>query len=400
MGNGLKDITARYICRGCGSTKLTTFCDLGVQPLANAFLHREDLGLPEFTAPLKAQVCAQCGLSQLTHVVAPERLYSHYLYYSGVSQGWREHCDRLAAELLQLYSRPFVVDIASNDGSLLVPFKQRGARVLGIEPAQNITQTVQVPTLPVFWNSDTAKRVREANGPADVITATNVFGHVDDIHDFLEGVRFALARDGTFIIEAPHVLSLLWLNAFDTIYHEHISYWSLLPLKQAAKQHGLAVFDVKKQSVHGGTMRYYLCHDGRRWERHSVLDLANREWEELTPALYQEFKTTVSALIGDLKATVATENLFGFGASAKGNTLLNAVGVPLVSIFDDCPAKQGLFTPGLHIPVEAPKDLSTVPKLMLLSWNWSADLKKRAKALGFKGEFLTPIPSPRWERSQ
>ena len=167
------DIRVRYTCRVCASTRLTPFCDLGVQPLANAFLHREDVGLPEFRAPLKVQVCDNCGLSQLTHVVAPERLYSHYLFYSGVSASWRAHCDRLAAELLQLYSSPFVVDIASNDGSLLLPFKQRGAKVLGIEPAQNITQSVAVPTLAAFWSADTARHVRDANGPASAISSNS-----------------------------------------------------------------------------------------------------------------------------------------------------------------------------------------------------------------------------------
>jgi len=394
------DITRHTVCRVCGVGKLIQYLDLGVQPLANAFLHREDLGLPEFEAPLRVQLCEVCGLSQLTHTVSPERLYSHYVFFSGVSKSWQAHCERLADDVLQWYDTPFVVDIASNDGSLLVPFKQRGAKVLGVEPAQNITQTVLVPTLPKFWNSDTAREIRDANGAADIITATNVFGHVDDAHDFLVGVALLLAKDGTAVIECPHILSLLWLNAFDTIYHEHLSYWSLFPLQTLAHQVGLRVFDVRPQAIHGGTMRYYLCHDGRRLVRPTVQHLLSRELEVGAHTIepYLEFQATVRQLIEDLREALAERDVFGFGASAKGNTLLNTVGATLPAIFDDTPSKQGLFTPGRHIPVEKPVSLASVPKLVLLSWNWAAEMKKRAKALGFHGEVLTPIPHPRWER--
>lgn len=389
------DITVKDHCRVCDGTDLVIYCDLGVQPLANAFLHREDVGLPEFTAPLRVQLCKTCGLSQLTHVVSPVRLYSRYLYVSGVSKGWTDHCENLAKEHLE-HTR-FVVDIAANDGSLLVPFWKRGLWVLGIEPAENITPVAPVPMLHEFWSSDLARQILAKDGPADLITATNVFGHVDDARDFLLGIAVLLNERGTAIIECPHIAPLLNMTAFDTIYHEHVSYWSLGPLQRLAREVGLEVYAIKPLSLHGGTFRYSLCHTGMKAIRQSVWDLVDHEalWALREPAIYEDFQHSVGDIVRELRqADLASAS--GIGASAKGNVLLNTAALDLQVIYDDSETKQGLFTPGRHIPVRRPTDLSGVDRLVLLSWNWSRNLKDRAHALGFKGKFLTPIPTPVW----
>ncbi|OLD93166.1 MAG: hypothetical protein AUI36_46915, partial [Cyanobacteria bacterium 13_1_40CM_2_61_4] len=382
------DLTRRTSCRICDNPTLFEYLDLGEQPLANAFLHREDVELPEFTAPLRIQLCERCGLSQLTHTVAPERMYSHYLYCSGVSNGWREHCVRLAQEYTKEHGAGFVLEIAANDGTLLSAFKALGCRVLGIEPAQNILQPTGVPMLPVYWDSAIAQKVAIANGKADLIVATNVLGHVDNVLDFLDGIRQALDRWGIVIIECPHIMPLLYLNAFDTIYHEHLSYWSLRPLQKAATQAGLSVFDCKPQPIHGGTMRYYLCHLKNAYLTDNLVGLWKREDDQglRTPEPYREFGAAVRNVRPKLVEALKRADLWGFGASAKGNTLLNYAGARLHGIFDDSPTKQGLFTPGTHIPVQAlPDDLSTIAALALLSWNWGAELKQKARERGFKG---------------
>lgn len=410
MDDRMTDVTVHTACRVCDSP-LTEYLDLGEQPLANAFLRPDDVvlryepsgdvGTPEFTAPLKVLLCTSCGLSQLSHTVSPERLYSHYLFTSGVSKGWLEHCDRLAQEYTRDHGSGFVIDIASNDGTMLRPFQKRGHRVLGIEPAQNIA-TNGVPTLPMFWNSASARHVVGTVGQANLIIATNVLGHVDHVVDFLDGIRIALDKWGFAIIECPHIMPLLFMNAFDTIYHEHLSYWSLNPLRQAAKRAGLWVYDCKPQSVHGGTMRYFLCHSKNAHLTDNLAGLWKREQEAglKTLAPYREFAANVEAAKPRLQEALAREGVWGFGASAKGNTLLNYVGATLPGIFDDTPQKQGLLTPGRHIPVQPlPADLGDIPALALLSWNWERELKQKACSRGFRGDFLTPMPRAEWSRA-
>ena len=256
-----RDILLHHYCRVCDAPLGgKVYLDLGEQPLANAFVAPAEREQPEFTAPLQVALCTTCGLSQLTVVIEPQRLYSRYLFTASTSAPWLAHCAKLVRDYTARWgAHKFVVEIGSNDGALLSVFKEHGHKVLGVEPAQNITERVSVPTLPLFWGADVAAQIAQANGHADLIVATNVLGHVDDARDFLTGVAALLKPSGVALIECPHISPLVMLRAFDTIYHEHLSYWSLGPLERLAEECGLFVFAAEPQAVHGGTMRYWLC---------------------------------------------------------------------------------------------------------------------------------------------
>jgi len=399
VGFAVKDVTAHISCRVCDGP-LTEYLSLGEQPLANAFLKPSDLTAPEFRVPLTIALCQSCGLSQLTVVVNPERLYRNYPFCAGVSNGWQQHCEDLATEYTrQHHSQRFVLDIGANDGTLLDAFERHGHRVLGIDPSP-VLNGHSVPILPLFWTTEHAEQIAERHGKADLIVTTNVVGHVDDVLGFLKGITTALDRYGIAIIECPHIMPLLYMNAFDTIYHEHLSYWSLGPMRKACEQVGLAVFDCKPQAIHGGTMRYYLCHARMAHLTENMVGLWKREQESdlKRMAPYQEFAARVRNLRPKLQEAFSKDGLYGWGASAKGNVLLNYVGATLPAVFDEAPTKQGMLTPGTRIPVAAlPDDLSHVDNLALLSWNNARELKAKAKARKFTGHFLTAIPQPKWE---
>lgn len=393
------DTHAHTHCRVCETALEEPYLDLGVQPLANGFLDAPHLTKPEFTAPLQVVRCARCGLSQLTMVIARDQLYSTYPFQSGVSPGWRRHCTALAESYSRTQTNRLILDIGSNDGTMLQAFLTKGHRVIGIEPAGNLEAPLPIHTIQAFWSAPTARVVQESYGFADLVLASNVVGHVDDLHDFFDGIRTVLAPQGTCCIEVPHIEQLLNQNAFDTIYHEHLSYWSLRPLQEIARQSQLCVYDVQAIDVHGGSRRYYLCHESSAHLTAAVAHLWSHETRTLgTPEPYHAFAGRVADLCTSLLQAFDRPGLCGLGAPAKGNTLLNTVGGrKLHTIFDDSPEKQGLFTPGQHIPVHGFRDLSEVPSLVILAWNWAADLKRRAKEWNFDGEFLTPIPTPVWE---
>ncbi len=376
------------ICRACGADNLEPYLDLGAQPLANAYRDPNDKS-PETSYPLEVLLCPVCGLSQLSIVVPPEILYKDYAYASGASEGWKRHCQELAQDVLQgREGAQFIIDIGSNDGTLLDAF--HGHRTLGVDP------TSAPPDLAAYWTASLGAQFQ-----ADIVTATNVFGHVADPLDFLKGVQAALKPDGLCIIECPHIIPLLERTAFDTIYHEHVSYWALGPLELIATAAGLTVTDVVAQEVHGGTMRYYLRHRGSesrprvRW-----LLKAEREFGLTHIAAYEDFARRVQqvrARLAQLLNLTAGKTLWAYGASAKGNTLLNSlrkrVKLP-AAIVDDTPLKQGKLTPGTRIPIVPPQDLSAIDVVLLLAWNWASEIRQRARAAGFRGRFLCPIPTP------
>lgn len=388
-------------CRACGSRAFATWFTLGDQPLANAFLHERDEYEPRY--PLTVQRCTDCGLSQLTHVVDPDLLYRHYTYVSGASKSWHTHCQGLVAVVQEhLPKAKFVVDIASNDGTLLSHFERGGFQVLGIDPAENIHHSV--PTLPAYWNEPTASMVVDDYRHADVIVAQNVLGHVDDAYGFLKGVRAALAPAGVAFIEVPDILSLLAGNAFDTIYHEHLSYWSLGPLQYIADRAGLIVTHVDHLTIHGGSLRVWLRRHGVPDETVQHRLSVEHNAELLTSIPYTQFSQRVDITLKRLRDILETLDsqgnvIWGFGAPAKGNVLLNELhhrGAPLPEVLiDDAPTKQGLFAPGTRIPVIPPADLRAVDVLMVLPWNMEQDIRERATALNFRGRFLTPLPQPR-----
>lgn len=386
-------------CRVCQSARLETYLDLGVQPLANAFRKPED-PTPELTAPLVLARCLDCGLSQLKHVVDRDVLYRHYLYASGHSAGWWQHCRDLADEIAALQRDAVVCDIAANDGTFLKICRNRGLSGYGVDPALDINSG-SVPMIRDYWHLGLAVECRFFPGPVDVVVAQNVLGHVDDVQDFLSGIATVLKESGVAIIECPHLIPLLENGAFDTVYHEHLSYWSLSPLITAAGLAGLAVFDVKMfPDLHGGTCRYYLSHDLGLPCSENVWALREREAATLTPGAYADFGRIVKHTLGRLSRVLREHApIYAYGASAKSTVLLNALKAAdpewcscnITAVFDDTPGKQGMWTPGLGLPILAPfDDMSQVGALLITAENWAPQILEKVRARGFTGTVIRP----------
>lgn len=398
------------ICRACGSSDLRQYLDLGTQAPANALRPASALRDPEFAVPLSVLWCGDCGLSQLGQVVSPEILYQDYPFRAGISAMWRAHCEELAdtLEIMGGEGRDFILDIGSNDGALLEACARRGAKVLGIDPSPESTA---IPMLAECWSSSLVPGIIQMHGKPDVVMATNVFGHVHDARDFLDGIAKILPPSGKAIIECPHIFPLLEQTLFDTIYHEHLSYWSLRPLEQLAVQVGLRVTEVQLfPDLHGGTMRYTVVPDASVWGvGTSVTGLRILEHAQHLQGIapYREFAERAWRNILLFKDAIQRERaagwrIAGYGAAAKGNVLLQAAGItPLLMalIVDDSPAKWGLYTPGMAIPIQSPELLEEADILVLLSWNNAPELKLRARKHGFRGRFLVPSPEPHFEEA-
>lgn len=400
-------------CRACGETGLVVYLDLGEQPLANAFLTKEQLSEPEFTAPLSIARCPRCGLSQLTRVVDPEYIFRDYAYASGHAQGWRDHCAGLAREIREraklavekpaLNWRPLVCDIACNDGTFLQVCQDHGLHGYGVDPAINL-DTGTIPVIRDFWSTELAMKCADYPGRPDVIVAQNVLGHVDDVHDFLTGIAVALAPGGVAIIECPHIHALLMAGAFDTIYHEHLSYWSLTALMAAANRADLRIVQAQMfPAIHGGTCRYYLRH-AREHENSrpdGIRQMLDWERRTLTPWLYQSFADRVQLDLAKLNGLLRQgdwDRTYAFGASAKSTVLLNTFKAQghdpkerIYAIFDDTPAKQGKYTPGVHLLVlPVPADMSQIDTLLIGAANWADELMAKAELRGFRGRHIIP----------
>ena len=382
--------TDRTTCRLCGSTSLLPYLDLGCQPLANALRDPADTR-EERRIPLCIQACLYCTLSQLTEVVDPALLYSQYAYYSGVNPAWHTHCASLADTLEPLEGK-FVLEIASNDGTFLKECDRRGAAILGVEPAGNFL-TCGYPLVSAFWTHDVALRATIL-GKVDYLVAMNVLGHVDDVHNFMAGIALALAPEGRAIIEVPYLLDLLRNNAFDTVYHEHLSYWTVTALCRLATDHGLTVNGVARlPDIHGGSLRVFLSRNGLQGR--SVRRLLGAESAYLVSSVYQEFAARVWDLIRRIDAAMP---VFGYGAAAKTTVLLNLLKHPPVVVYDDSPQKQGKRMPGVGVLISSPTGaaFTAVRELAILPWNWADELMRRAREHGFTGRFFVPLPEPRW----
>lgn len=392
---------AHTTCRICGSTDLYTYLNLGRLPLPNAYLEREQLDEPEFKEEVAIQLCLECGLSQLTRVVDPGRMFETYLYCSSVSAPFREHCAELAstaAKRVHLGPEDTVLDIASNDGCLLREFRRLGhQRVLGIEPAKNLAAAAEdegLPTINAFWSTELAGvTLRKYK----IITALNVLGHVDDLHDFVRGVSFCLAEDGVFVVEVPYVLDFLEQTEFDTAYHEHLTYFGIGQLARLMEMHGLEVEDIQYfHWLHGGTIRAYIGHAGRaRTAVRSSFAVVN------LPA-YQKFALRVEHNKRELRSLLerqrdAGRTVWAYGASAKGTTLLNCIDANsslVEAVIDDTPAKQGHFIPGAHIEIVGGIERLSpaVDLLLLLAWNFKEELMAKCRAADYHGRFIVPVP--------
>ncbi|MFO7324644.1 MAG: class I SAM-dependent methyltransferase [Pseudomonadota bacterium] len=409
--------SAAATCRFCSDPLEHTFVDLGMSPLCQTQVLPSQLDRMEPFFPLHVQVCGNCFLVQLPEYVAPDIIFgAEYPYYSSYSQGWVRHASDYVGHVMSVHGigrDSFVVELASNDGYLLQHFVSRGVRCLGIEPAQGVGDAARargVPTLTRFFGAGTALVVRGSDGPADLIVGNNVLAHVPDLKDFLRGVTLLLADDGMATFEFPHLMRLMEGNQFDTIYHEHFSYFSFTCVRRIFAALGLRIFDVQELGTHGGSLRVYACHagDGRRPEHERVAALLAREasagFGEL--ATYSRFGDRVEAtkrrLLGFLiQAREEGRQVVGYGAPGKGNTLLNFCGIRtdfLAYTVDRNPHKQGTFTPGTRIPIHAPgRIFETRPDyVLILPWNLAEEISREMEGIrAWGGRFVVPIPAVR-----
>lgn len=378
-------------CRVCGSTSLSEVLDLGEQPLAN------DLRIPTDSAPerypLKLLACPECRLGQLSHVVPPAVLYSNYPYYSGANPAWHAHCASLCDVLEPLVGR-FLVEIASNDGTLLDEADRRGALTVGVEPARNFT-TRGYQQIVDYWSPEVAARPL-LRGKVDVLVACNVLGHVDDVHAFMHACALTLAPEGTLVVEVPLFTQLLQRAAFDTIYHEHVSYWSLTAMQELGLAHGLRLLRMDPLDVHGGSGRFWFARQGDTVPE--VYTVWRQEHYQLRDKHFDAFCRVVTELRQRIAAGLAHCQA-AYGAAAKTTVLLNAVDPDSwpARMFDDSPHKAGKLVPGTRLVIEPPAKLSELQTLAITAWNWAPQLKERARKLGFRGQFFIPLPNPRWE---
>jgi SAM-dependent methyltransferase len=391
-------------CRVCNSKRLIPYLDLGLMPLSNNLAESSTDKIHGEKYPLKVLLCKNCGLSQLSIVIPPEKMFSHYVYRSSISKSYVNHCRDMAISLKakhNLNSDSFHIDIAGNDGALLEQFKQViGHNILNIDPAVNLTaicDAAGIPTLTDFWGMGVAKKIVNSFGNADLITATNVFAHVDNVREFLEAAKYVLKPTGVLVLEFPYLIDFIEGKEFDTIYFEHLSYFSIYPITLLCHEIGLNVLHVEKQNIHGGSVRVTI---GQGSEDNSVYEFVrNERYNYSDIERYHQFASDVQLTIKNfryglysLKGVVA-----GFAASAKGNTLLNAAGVTvglIRYIVDQTPEKIGKYSPGTHIPIVSLEDMMRKPPdyLVILSWNFAKEIMDKVRNAGFKGKFVIPIP--------
>jgi 2-polyprenyl-3-methyl-5-hydroxy-6-metoxy-1,4-benzoquinol methylase len=401
-------------CQGCGAPLTRTFVDLGVTPLANSFVPA-DCAEPDPTYPLHARVCDCCLLVQVDAVVKAADIFGDYAYFSSYSDSWLAHCRAyagMAIDRFALSAKSKVIEIASNDGYLLTNFVAAGIPCLGIEPAANVAEVARrkgVPTEVAFFGAETAKKLIAGGHQADLITAKNVLAHVPDINDFVGGVRILLRPDGVFTVEFPHLLNLIRSVQFDTIYHEHFTYLSLIAIERIFRRHGLRIFDVEEVPTHGGSLRAFVCHDASaRAELPGVAAVRDKEMRAHLDRLegYDGFPDRVEdvrrSLVEFLKSAAAEGRMVAaYGAAAKGNTLLNycRIGRDFISfVADRSPVKQGRLLPGSRIPIRGPEAIfdEKPDYLLILPWNLRDEISEQLAAIrGWGGQFVTAIPGIR-----
>ena len=404
---------AKITCRLCRARLDTPFLDLGMSPLANALLPPEYATKSEPFFPLAVYVCQACWLVQLPKTVTPARIFRHYAYFSSYSTTWLEHCRAYAERMVRerkLTRDSRVVELASNDGYLLRFFHDQSIPVLGIEPAANVAAVAQergIDTRVTFFGARVAAGLVAEGVRADLIAANNVFAHVPDLNDFTAGIKTLLAPAGLATLEFPHLLNLLGEVQFDTIYHEHYSYFSLIAAERAFAGHGLAVVDVEELPTHGGSLRVHVAHAGAAEVSGRVDLLRDRERAAglADLATYRAFGHAVEAIKRDLLALLIDlkrqgKRIAGYGAAAKGATLLNYCGIRtdfLEFVADKSPHKQGHLMPGVHVPVVSPERLRAERPdiVVILPWNLKREIMgELADVAGWGGRFLVPIPRP------
>ncbi|MCC7176516.1 MAG: class I SAM-dependent methyltransferase [Bryobacterales bacterium] len=405
------DAVSGAACRVCQTPLTTTFVDLGKSPLCESYVPAGKLDAMEPFYPLHVYVCTECFLVQLREYVRPEEIFTDYAYFSSYSDTWLLHAERYTAQMterFQLGPASQVIEIASNDGYLLQYFLHRHIPVLGVEPARNVAKVAAekgIPTVTEFFGAKCAREL--APRQADLLVANNVLAQVPDVHDFVEGMRIILKPGGVLTIEFPHLVNLVEHNQFDTIYHEHFSYFSLLSAERLLSAHGLAVFDVEQIPTHGGSLRLFVSHagDGSRAPTARLLALRRTEAGLGLTALpyYMSYRERVERTKWNLLAFLieakrASKSIAGYGAPGKGNTLLNYCGIRtdfLDYTVDRSPHKQGKYLPGTNIPILHPDRIAqTRPDyVFILPWNLKDEIMGDLEYIrGWGGRFLLAIP--------
>ncbi len=403
--------TAVAPCRVCGSPDVASVLELGKVPLANSFLDPDEANGDEPTFRLGMQFCQTCAVVQIPETVDPEILFRHYLYTPSASSTWRQHCNDLSGWIRGQVRKPdaFVVEPASNDGCLLRTIQQWTPNVLGIEPARNLAeQAVRegIPTIAEFFGESTAREVRSRHGPAGVIVGTNVLAHAPDLLDFARGASALLDEDGLFVIEAPYLRDLVETVAYDTIYHEHVSYLSVTALDRIYPLANLVLTHVERTPTHGGSIRFVGRPEGAQPDDTVAQFLAEeKDLGYADGSALSDFAQRVDRLRAQLAGTVRAQLDAGFtigayGATAKGNTLLTTCNIDrgaIRYIVDRNPLKQGRLAPGTHVPVVGPDRLERDPVdvLLILAWNIADEVMEQQRWFERQGgRFLIPIPEP------
>lgn len=398
-------------CRACGSDQMMLFLPMGNHPPANMFVRPEEADAPQPAFPLNTQACLGCGMIQVADQI-PDGFFTHYLYVPSSARTMHGHFEGLARVLTDLADGGLIVDIGCNDGLMLSFANAMGAQTLGVDPAANLAETAEAAGVRVhvaYFNPGTAAELRAAHGPAKVISTTNTLNHIGDLHGFTRGVRDLLSDDGWFVVEVPWGLDILRTNEFDNVYHEHMSEMSLLSVSRMAEAEGMCVVDVTYLPVHGGSMRVFMRKDDAAGQPSAEVMrmLAAEDAAGMTRAeTFAEFAgrvedigTALRDLLAGLKAQ--GKSIAGYGAPAKGNTLLNYFGIgpeTLDFLADRNPLKQGMLSPGMQIPIHDPSVIAErrPDYLLVLAWNFFDEIREQLKdyeAAG--GKFILPLPFPK-----
>lgn len=396
-------------CKVCTSQNMHKFLSLGMMPLANQFVRKEELNKEQSYYPLDVYFCEECFFVQIGYVVDPKVLFKDYIYVSSTSETLKRQFKEFADDVkARVKKNSFIVEIASNDGTLLKNF--HGYRILGVEPASNIAKIAVsngIPTLNKFFNAKTAKEIVRKYGKADAVIGTNIFAHIPDLNNFIDAVKILMNEDGFAVFESPYLADLMGKMEFDTIYHEHIYYLAVKPLLLLFKSHGVNLFDIKRTKMHGGSIRFFVGNGKYKKEKsvdellflESKMGLGKRMAYDDFASKVVKLKIRLNDLLGRLR--MAGHSIAGYGAPAKGNTLLNYTGLGneiLDYIVDKNALKQGLYTPGKRIPIFSPDVLlkERPDYMLILAWNFADEIMENLKKYKERGgKFIIPIPGPK-----